>query len=398
MHTRIRLSGSKIALSSVVLALSSHVALGQCERFLRGDSNADGALDLSDGISTLNSLFLGTASSPCADAADANDSGDIDLSDGIFIFSYLFADGRSPPLPGPTVCGADATQDNLSCLSHPPCADSCPCEDGEIRPCGTSEIGECRFGVQTCVGVEWGPCEGAIEPSVEQCDGLDNDCDGQADQNFVLLGSPCDGPDSDSCANGTWICAGDGWGLECASETVSGLEEVCDEIDNDCDNLIDEDFDMDGDSWTICAGDCDDSRAGVNPRAERDFPDGIDNDCDGMTDEDEITTSYDRDIQPIWTASCTASNCHDSMMPQSGMDLTTGVSYAQIVSHASEDVPSMDRVKPLDPDRSYLWHKLNGTQLSVGGKGTQMPAAPSRPLAEDKLELIRTWILEGAQP
>lgn len=91
--------------------------------FRRGDSNADGALDLSDGVATLSWLFLGLGAPDCVDAADADDSGDIDISDAVFTFLYLFAGGSAPPAPGPEVCGEDPTDDGLGCGTLPP--DAC---------------------------------------------------------------------------------------------------------------------------------------------------------------------------------------------------------------------------------------------------------------------------------
>ena len=66
-------------------------------------------------------------------------------------------------------------------------------------------------------------------------------------------------------------------------------EEECDGFDNDCDFLVDEDFDRDRDGYTTCGGpggagvDCDDSDPDVNVGAAESC-DGIDNDCDGATD------------------------------------------------------------------------------------------------------------------
>ncbi|MGH9361294.1 MAG: hypothetical protein ACRD2T_05200, partial [Thermoanaerobaculia bacterium] len=83
-------------------------------RFLRGDANQDGSIDLSDAVRVLGFLYLGTATLPCADGADANDSGDLDLSDGVYCLSFLFTGGGAPPPPHPA-CGEDPTPDGLDC-------------------------------------------------------------------------------------------------------------------------------------------------------------------------------------------------------------------------------------------------------------------------------------------
>ena len=46
---------------------------------------------------------------------------------------------------------------------------------------------------------------------------------------------------------------------------------------------------------------------------------------------------------------------------------------------------------------SYLWHKVNGSQGSVGGSGTTMPKGAPMLAAED-IEKIAIWIDAGAQP
>jgi hypothetical protein len=84
--------------------------------FRRGDANADGRVDIADPIWILGELFLGGSTTECPDAADANDDGAENASDAIFLFDYLFLDGlRTPPAPGPRVCGPDPTEDGLDC-------------------------------------------------------------------------------------------------------------------------------------------------------------------------------------------------------------------------------------------------------------------------------------------
>lgn len=91
-------------------------------QFLRGDPNEDGLKDLSDAVTILTYLFLGSQTPSCLDAADSNDDGILDLSDAVFLLSFLFLGGPATPPPA-AGCGTDATAaDDLSCESYPPCS------------------------------------------------------------------------------------------------------------------------------------------------------------------------------------------------------------------------------------------------------------------------------------
>ena len=57
---------------------------------------------------------------------------------------------------------------------------------------------------------------------------------------FPTLGTDCDGPDADNCANGTVVCTADKQGVECSNDVQQS--EIQDLKDNDCDGLTDEDF------------------------------------------------------------------------------------------------------------------------------------------------------------
>ena len=89
--------------------------------FRRGDTDANGKLDISDAIGLLGYLLLGTTEPACFDGADADDSGLLNLTDGIRTLGYLFLGTAAPPEPGPDVCGSDPMEDELTA-----CAAECP--------------------------------------------------------------------------------------------------------------------------------------------------------------------------------------------------------------------------------------------------------------------------------
>ncbi len=72
--------------------------------------------------------------------------------------------------------------------------EECACSPGESKDCGTN-IGECSHGKQECkTDGTWGDCIDEIKPAAETCDGLDNDCDNYVDEDVkeecLLEGCP----------------------------------------------------------------------------------------------------------------------------------------------------------------------------------------------------------------
>ena len=90
------------------------------------------------------------------------------------------------------------------------------------------------------------------EISNEICDGLDNDCDGEIDED--LAHEPAD-KTIGICENQTKICNGENGFLEPDYSSITGYEEeetTCDNIDNDCDGIIDETCDCTPSETTDC--------------------------------------------------------------------------------------------------------------------------------------------------
>jgi uncharacterized protein (TIGR03382 family) len=197
-----------------------------------------------------------------------------------------------PGAPAPS----DATCDNVD--------DDCsgaPDEDFPATPtsCG---IGACvRSGVATCTGGVVGDtcAPGAPAPSDATCDAIDDDCSGQADEDFAAAPTTCG---VGACAAvGETTCAGGVVGDTCTPGAPTA-DTDCDGVDDDCDGLVDDDF---AGAETQCGvGACAatgrtscvggvivDSCVPGAPSADDTQCDGVDNDCSGEVDEDFAETS-----------------------------------------------------------------------------------------------------------
>ena len=91
---------------------------------------------------------------------------------------------------------------------------------------------------------------------------------------------------------------------------------------------------------------------------------------------------YESQIQTIIDANCTNSGCHTNGGGyQNGLDLS---SYDNLMAGDSENGPV---VTPLDHANSLLWQKVNSGA---------MPPGNNPDLSEDEINLIASWIDEGA--
>jgi hypothetical protein len=104
-----------------------------------------------------------------------------------------------------------------------------------------------------------------------------------------------------------------------------------------------------------------------------------------------LSADFDSIQANIFTPICSV--CHAGASAPEGLHLDAGNSYNMLVGVPSTEVPSIMRVKPGDPDNSYIIQKLEG-HAAVGG---QMPLGGPY-LSTATIAFIRQWITDGAQP
>jgi hypothetical protein len=94
---------------------------------------------------------------------------------------------------------------------------------------------------------------------------------------------------------------------------------------------------------------------------------------------DPDTVYFQNTILPLLTSNCAMEDCHDQVNPEDGIRM---YNYAGI----------MQEVSPGSLGGSDLWEAINETDPN-----DIMPPSPYSPLTTEQRELIRTWILQGAQ-
>ena len=241
--------------------------------------------------------------------------------------------------PGaPEICdGIDNNCDGVIDEGNPDTNNSEPCPND--LPLGPDQkpIGTCSYGKRVCEHFpDSSPnnngCYGAILPQPELCDGKDNDCDGEIDEDYryldvfsssdpkptLVLGQPCTG--TGECPDGVVECQSIFGPVVCSTlpgGTKFGQKtELCDGKDNDCDGLVDEDFTYNGKSiGQSCIGvglcgsgtvecdqnpdpqkrlaTCSTNPLGSNPQNQPEVCDFADNDCDGVVDNNACPANFD---------------------------------------------------------------------------------------------------------
>jgi hypothetical protein len=152
-----------------------------------------------------------------------------------------------------------------------------------------------------------------------------------------------------ACVAGTNVCGTQGrWELACDGEVGPETEQCGNDIDDNCDGLLD-DADADGDGFGVCTGDCCDVPAAcsvpalVNPGAYEVFGNRLDDNCDGEVDE----------LQPT---------CDEALVS----DSTDPLDFARAM-----DLCNFTEENPADPlDRT--WGVISASLTRADGSGSPL--------------------------
>ena len=228
----------------------------------------------------------------------------------------------------------------------------------------------------------------------EFCDGVDNNCDGQVDENldfdndgFTACEGDCSPLDPNVNPNAPELCDGldndcnlvvdDGWDNDgdgqspCAGDCNDasadvwyGAPELCDGIDNDCDGAIGvNEADIDGDLESACEGDCDESDPTINTTAVE-LCDGIDNNCDGVLPADEQDDDLDGYIgcTPL---GCTISLVEDGLDDVFGPMITLDQLGLELDIHSDAEFSGVLEDTTAFPDSNIIVWYSDGRAISL---------------------------------
>jgi hypothetical protein len=167
---------------------------------------------------------------------------------------------------------------------------------GGGAPCMTGLLGVCALGTQMCAGAAGFVCMPNAMPSLETCDGKDNDCNGSVDDAIAQVGQNCvEAGFVGQCQFGTYSCTSGV--LTCDHPFPGTVQESCNGKDDDCDGTIDNPALLNGlpctsafpgvcaAGTTLCIQGSATCNAAVQPNTQSEVCDAVDNDCDGVVDD-----------------------------------------------------------------------------------------------------------------
>jgi hypothetical protein len=155
----------------------------------------------------------------------------------------------------------ECRRDDVGCgvWSNPVDCGEAGCSEGFCQDERCEDADGDGRGVNCAFGPDCDDRNDAVYQGAEElCDGLDNDCDNVPDNGFEQLGDDCETGQGECAVVGQYGCSPDGLRLDCnAGNGAQPTDEICgDGRDNDCDGSTDEGFDQVGQACSDGQNEC----------------------------------------------------------------------------------------------------------------------------------------------
>jgi hypothetical protein len=114
----------------------------------------------------------------------------------------------------------------------------------------------------------------------------------------------------------------------------------------------------------------------------------------GAPDVLVTTPSFSANVAPIFEKRCSVGGCHSLPTHQAGLTLDPSAAYEALVGVPSALRPAELRVRPGEPNRSWLVTMISADDVARQGL-SRMPLA-THPLTANQIATIVRWIEQGA--
>lgn len=126
--------------------------------------------------------------------------------------------------------------------------------------------------------------------------------------------------------------------------------------------------------------------AGVNDTITNPIDTADPGDTTAIKPCDPDTVYFSRDILPILASNCAIPQCHNAQSRQ-----------GDVILDGYNNTINTGDITPFDPDKGDFYDLISYQDYDPGDPNSVMPPLPNTKLTQQEIDLIRKWIMQGAQ-